>query len=119
MKLALRRIKVYGKLVVVGAIAVVALLIIFMNRSRTADVWFFHAYSDVNVLWLILITAVASIVGWWGLRRIAGLVRDVREFRKTRQADALASEQRRLAKELAEREKRIDEKVRRSITDES
>lgn len=119
MALALRRIKVYVK---IGATVITALLIalvVFKNLDRKANVWFFHEYNDLGVLWLILITAVCSIVGWWGIGKVYTVWREYRELKQAEQAQRRSDEQRRLATELAEREKRIDEKIRRSISDDA
>ncbi len=117
MALALRRIKVYVKLGATVVGVVLGLLVVLMNLNRTADVWFFHDYRQVPTFWLILVAAVTAIIGWWGVRKIAGVVRDLRELRASRATEQQREEQRRLADELAEREKRIDEKLRRSISD--
>ena len=117
MGLALRRIKVYGKLGATIAVVGAVLLVVLMNLSRTADVWFFHDYRAVPTFWLILVTAVSAIVGWWGIRKVVGVVRDLRELRASKATERQREEQRRRAEEVAEREKRIDEKLRRSITD--
>ncbi len=116
MGLALRRIKVYGKLTLIGVIAVLVLVVVFKNSSSTVDVWFFKTYEKINVLYLILITAVASIALFWIFTRIWGVLREVRELKKERQEAERLAAQKKLADELAEREKRIDEKLRRSIT---
>lgn len=117
MALALRRIKVYGKLgatvVVVGAV----LLVVLNNLNRTSNVWFFRTYEDVPTLWLMLVTAASAILGWWGIRKVVGVVREMRELRASKAAQRERDDQRRLAEALVEREKRIDEKLRRSITD--
>ena len=117
MALALRRIKVYGKLGATVAVVAAVLLVVLMNLSLTADVWFFHKYEKVPTFWLILVTAVSAIVGWWGIRKVVGVVRDLRELRESKATERQREEQRRLTEELAKREKRIDEKLRRSITD--
>ncbi len=118
MGLALRQFKVYLKLgsIVVGAVLI--LLIVLMNRRNTADIWVFKTYEDVNVLLLILVTAVASVISWWAVRKIFRIIRELREVQRLKQSQVQLDEQRRLAQELADREKRIDEKVRRSITEE-
>ena len=117
MTLALKQLKVYLKLATIIAAVAMALLVVFMNRKRTGDVWFFHEYSDVPVLWLILVTAILAIVGWWGIRKVIGVLRDLRDLRRSREAQRKVDEQRRLAEEIAQREKRIDEKLHRSITE--
>lgn len=119
MALALKQLKVYLKLITIIVAVVMALLVVLMNSGRTADVWFFHEYSDIPVLWLILVTAVLAIVGWWGICKVIGVLRDLRDLRRTQAAQQQVDEQRRLAEEIAQREKRIDEKLQRSITENS
>lgn len=119
MSLALKRIKAYLKLAIIIAVVVAILLVVLKNRTNTADVWLFADFPQVNVLWLILVTAVSAVVIWWGLWKVFGVLRELREVRRLRQAQAQIEDQRRLAQELAEREKRIDAKVRRSISEEA
>lgn len=118
MKLALQRIKVYLKLVAIIAVVATILTIALMNQGNTANVWFFGQYDGVNVLWLILIAAVSSIASWWIVLKIFGTLRELRGLKRAREDQQRIGEQQRLARELAEREKRIDEKLRRSITEE-
>lgn len=118
MSLALKRIKVYLKLSAILAVVAVILLIVLMNQENKANIWFFQRYEQVNVLWLILITAASSIASWWLMLKIFSTLRELREVRAAERNRRAMSEQQRMAQELAEREKRIDEKLRRSITDE-
>lgn len=118
MTLALKRLKVYLKLGAIGAVIVLGLLVVLMNRQNTADIWLFRGYEDVNVLWLILVTSGVSILGWWGLGKLVRVVRELREVRRLSRQEAERQAQERLARELAERERRIDEKLRRSIAEE-
>ncbi|MBN1488992.1 MAG: hypothetical protein JXA69_03665 [Phycisphaerae bacterium] len=119
MRLALRPIKVYGRLGLIWAIAILVLLIVLFNRNNVADVWFFRTYREVNVLYLMLLTAVAAIAVFWAVTRIRGVLREARALREERQAAEQLAEREKLAGELVEREKRLDEKLRRSITEES
>ena len=119
MGLAVKRIKVYLKLGAIIAIVLVALLIVFMNRNHKADIWFFGYYQQINVLWLILVTAIVSVIGWLVVSKIIGVVREVRQLRQAAAMEQQLDEQRRMAEQLTEREKRIDEKVRQSIREES
>ena len=119
MALALRRIKVYLKLAVIVAAVAIVLLHVLMNRENTAKVWFFWTEETINVLWLILVTALSAIVSWWGIRKIFSVIRELREVRRMAENQVHLDQQRRLADEMAEREKRIDEKVRRSISGQS
>lgn len=118
MSLALKSLKVYLKLFAILAAAVVILLTVVMNQENKATIWFlWRSYEQVNVLWLILITAVSSVVSWWAFLKLFGILREFREVRKARRTQFQTEEQQRLARELAEREKRLDEKLRRSISD--
>lgn len=119
MALAARQIKVYLRLVAIGAVGLTVLLVVLMNLKYRADIWFFGKYEDVHVLWLIAVTAVGSIMGWVVVRKVFSVIRDLKELRKAKRDEQKISAQQRLADETAEREKRIDEKLRRSITEES
>jgi len=119
MALALKRFKVYLKLIAISVAVAIGLLVVLKNLKRTADVWFFHEYKEVCVLWLILVTSVLSIAGWWGVRKVIGVLRDFRDLRRAQETQRQVDEQRRLAEDLAQREKRIDQKVRRSIAEDT
>ena len=118
MGLALKQIKVYLRLAAIIAIVLIALLIVFMNRNHKADIWFFGYYQQIDVLWLILVTAIVSVIGWWIVSKVIGVVREVRQVRQSVKMEKKFDEQRRIAEQLTEREKRIDEKVHRSIREE-
>jgi hypothetical protein len=115
--LALQRIKVYLKLTLTVAVVVIVLLVIAFNRDHRTNVWFFGTFEKVNVVSLMLVTAAVSILAWWGVIRLAGLWREVRELRRQERVNAELAEQKRLVQELADREKRIDEKVKQAIRD--
>ena len=119
MALALNRAKVYLKLTLILAVLLIVLLVVIMNRQKTVDIWFFRIYTGIPVLWLILVTGVTSVLGWWGVRRVFSVLRELREVRRASMAEAKLSEQRRLAEDMADREKRIDEKVKRSISNDA
>lgn len=118
MTLALKRIKVYVKLIAIVAVVASILLIVWFNLDNTAKIWFFGTYEQVNVLWLMLITAILSIASWWIVAKIFATVRELRQLQHAQTSQQQIEEQRRLAQEMAEREKRIDEKLRRSIQEE-
>lgn len=117
MTLAWRRLKVYLKIALMAVVALVAMLTVIKNRNNTAPVWFFGPYEQVNVLWLVLITAVSAVVIWWGTWKIAGVVKELREVQRMKESQAQKSEQDRRAAELAERERRLDEKLRDALRD--
>ncbi len=117
MAIALKQIKVYLKLLAIGAVVVIATLVVVYNRKNTVDVWFFGLYEGVNVLLLILITAVASVLVWWGFRKVFGVLREFQEISREKRERVRDAEQQRLARELTDREKRLDEKLRKSLSE--
>jgi type VI protein secretion system component VasK len=118
VSLVLRRFRVYAKLVLLVALAVVIGLVIFFNRSHTVDVWFFASYQDINVVWLLICTAVGSILAWWIVTRSVGLWRDVKELSREAERKKADQEQRDMTQKMAETEKRIDRKLKKGVTEE-
>ena len=115
MNLAFRTIAVYGKLALIAAVGLVLALVVWMNRNNEVNFWFFREYEKVNVLYIILIAALTAIVVYWIVARIRGILHQLRVVRsEKRKAEELAGQQR-LASELAEREKRLDEKLQRTL----
>ena len=110
MNQMLRKIKTYSKLGLIVAVALVIVLIIFKNYGRRVDVWFFGDFRDVSILWLLLCTAAGSIVSYWVFRTVFSLWKEMRELGLESARRAAEEQQRRLAEELAEQERRIDEK---------
>lgn len=118
MRLAAKRVGVYVRttLVVIVVIAIGTLLL--KNRNNEVAVWFFGVTDEsvpINVLWLILVTAAGTLLTWWVLRMARHLLRDIREIERVRERKQLEATQRAKEAELADREKRIDEKLRRAI----
>jgi hypothetical protein len=119
MSLALRQIKVYCKLALIGAVIITVGLTVLFNRNNEATVWFFRTHEKVNVLYLILGSAVVSIVAFWIATRIRGVIREFRRVRDEKREAVRRADQERMAKEITDREKRLDEKLRRSLSEDS
>ncbi len=115
MRLVMKRFGVYARLTAIIALAMVIGLVILQNRNNTVTVWFFATYDSINVLWLMLVTAVASVVSWWMLTASLGLWRDMRALH---QADILAEQERERSEreqKLKETEDRIDRKLSEAV----
>ena len=93
--------------------------VVVKNRGNVADVWLFKSYEDVPTLRLMLLTSLAAVVTWWMLWGLRRLIRDWRALQTEDAVEAKAAEQKRLAEELAVRERRIDEKIKGSISEEN
>ncbi len=118
MSLVFKQVKVYARLSLVVAVVAVILLVIWNNRSHDVDVWFFGNYEQINVLWLILFTSLGSIFTWWVLSAGRSLWRDMGDLKRAADLKDQDDEQQRLAKKLADTQKRIDEKLSKAIRDE-
>ena len=117
MSLAIKRLKVYLRtsivVVVVGAIG----LVLFKNRANYVEVWFFGLTDEskkVNVVWLMLSTALGSLTAWRVVWFARGLWRDFREVARQKAVEEATKLQESRAAELEERERRIEEKLKRA-----
>jgi hypothetical protein len=104
-------------LVLIVAVAIGAVLI--KNRNHSVQVWFFGLVDPartVNVVWLMVWTAVGAVVSWWVLRTTVSLVRDMRELRREEELRDRGKAQEELAAKLRDQERRIDEKITKAIS---
>ncbi|NOS99100.1 MAG: hypothetical protein HOP29_00550 [Phycisphaerales bacterium] len=115
----LKQIKVYLKLTVLVALTLVGVLVVYYNRNHRVDVWFFRTFESINVLWLILCIVGGTLVSWWLLSLSVGVWRDVRELSRSAAERTREEEQATRARLLEEKEKRIDEKLKQALGDES
>ncbi len=120
--LAMKRLTVYLRglvvLLVVGAIG----LVLFKNRSYTVQLWFFgltDAGKPVNVVWVMVWTAGFTRAAWWVISFTRGLIRDYREMKRERAAAEAEKLHQQRAAELEERERRIEEKLKRAASNDT
>lgn len=119
MNLVIRKIALYAKLTLFIASALIVGLVVFMNRHHQVTVWFLGTYESVNVLWVMLWTAGGSLASWWILSITRSTWRDMRELRRADDEQQKKDELDRRARELADAEKRVDEKLNLAIRRES
>ncbi len=118
MSLALQRFTVYLRVAVVAVVVGTVGIVLFKNRSNSVPVWFFGFTNEskpVNVVWLMLTTAVGSLTVWRLVWFARGLWRDLRALQERDRVGALAEMERRQtqrAAELDERERRLTENVK-------
>jgi len=119
MTLAFKQVKVYTKLGLLLIVAVAIGAVLIKNRSHSVQVWFFGLVDpakEVNVVWLMVWTALGAVVSWWVLRATLGLVKDMRELRREEELRERAKTQEELAARLRDQERRIDDKITKAIT---
>ena len=118
MSLAFKRFKVYTKVVLVVIVALAIGTVFFKNRDHQVRFWFFGLVDDgaqINVVWLIVCTAVGAVFSWWVLLAALGTIKDLREVRREGEFEKREKAQQEKAQKLREQERRIDEKVSRAI----
>jgi uncharacterized protein HemX len=98
-----------------GAVGLVVVLVLLKNRNNPATVWFFHEYKDINVVWLLVITAIGSVVAAWLTRGVFQVMKEVKRIRQEEDSARLVQEQQQRARDLVEQEKRIDAKLKASL----
>jgi hypothetical protein len=121
MSLAFKRLKVYVRCTLIVAAAVAIGLVLVKNRDNQVAFWFFGLTEEtgrINVVWLMLCTAVGTLVSWWVFSFGWGLWREVREVRRLEASKHTAEELKKRETELNKRERRIDESLKRAITHE-
>jgi hypothetical protein len=117
MSLATKRFKVYLRIFIVAAVVGAIGLALFKNRSNSVRFWFFGLTRDdepTNVVWLMLWTAGGTLTAWRVVWFARGLWRDFREVGRLAAVEEATKLHERRAAELAEREKRLDEKLKRT-----
>ncbi len=112
MSIVIKQLKLYARLTLFVALALVVGLVILKNRNHRVTVWFFGTYESVNVLWLMLCTAGASVVSWWVVLTTRGVWRDMRELHQATEARRQQAELEKRAEEIAQAERRVDKKLR-------
>jgi len=121
VSLAIKRFKVYVRVTLIVVVAVAIGLVLFKNRDNEVSFWFFGVTEDgtqINVVWLMLCTAVGTLLSWWVFSFGWGLWRDLREVKRRQAMDRATKELAKREAELDERNRRIDEKLKRAITQE-
>lgn len=111
----MRQIIVYSKLIIVCAALLLVALIVFMNRSFKSNFWPGADGEPVSTLWLMLATAITSVLLFWVFAKTRRVFRELTQVRAEQAMAARLSEQERLKKSLDDQERRIDEKIKRAI----
>ncbi len=82
MNLAIQRFKVYSKLILIILFALFIILMMWMNRKNQVTVWFLTTFEEINVLWLMFVTALFAVLAWITLRFAFGVVTDLKALKK-------------------------------------
>ena len=117
MSVANRKTRLYVKLVLIALVVVMVVAVLFKNRNHHTAVWFFKEYQDVNVLKLLLVTAVLSIFSFWILSMVFKLSREWRELAKQTAHEEQVRQLDDKAQALAKQERHIDAKIDKALSE--
>ncbi len=118
MRVALKQIKSYSRLILVLVAAVAILIVLFKNRSNTVTFWFF-GFTDtdkpVNVVWLLISTAAATRIALWVINFGLGMFRDFKELKRLKAVESEQDKQKKREADLNKREQRLDDKLKQAL----
>ncbi|NLE30605.1 MAG: hypothetical protein GX629_13145 [Phycisphaerae bacterium] len=63
--MSIRTFWAWLRMIVTLIVLFAIILVIWMNWNKKADVWLFHHFQQIPVLWLIVITAIVSLITKW------------------------------------------------------
>ena len=115
MSLAIKRLTVYLRTIAVALVVGAVGLVLFENRANSVEVWFFGLTDEskkVNVVWLMLSTALGTLTAWRIVWFARGLWRDMSEVARLKAIEETDRQHKQRAAELEERERRIEEKLK-------
>ena len=115
MNVAIKKARLYVKLVLIAVVVVMVVLVLFNNRNNEANVWFFKEFPNLNVLKLLLYTAIISIISFWILTTGFKLARQWREVSKQVAHQEKMKQLDSKADALEKQEQRIDDKINRAL----
>jgi heme/copper-type cytochrome/quinol oxidase subunit 2 len=110
-----KHVVVYGKLIAIVAVLMTAAVVVFQNRNYSTKFWPGAADEEVSTLWLMLWTAILSIVVFWTLTRVIRVVKQVNRVRLEQEAARKADENEKRRRELDDQERRIDKKIKSAL----
>jgi uncharacterized membrane protein YciS (DUF1049 family) len=98
-----------------SAVVLSVVLVLVKNRNNQATVWFIREHKNINVVWLLAVSGIASVLAAWLLRGVFRVTMELRRIRVEGESARILREQERRSRELAEQEKRIDMKLKASL----
>ena len=110
-----RSFVVYLKVTLLVAVALLVVTVIFENRNYKTQFWPGATAEQVPTLWLMLVTAAASVLIFWILMRIRGVYRDLKVLQAQKAEQQRLKSQEARGRELDEQERRIDQKLKKAL----
>lgn len=117
MATKVRQFIVYSKVTFIGLIFIGVTLILFKNRNYKTNFWPGADGEQVSTLWLMLATAITSILVFWIFSKTLRVIREVQQVRAEQALQERLADQDRFKENLDAQERRIDEKIKRAIAE--
>ncbi len=117
MTLAIQRAKVYLRTFLVVMVVGAIVLVLFKNRANYVEVWFFGLTDEskkINVVWLLLSTALGTLTAWRIIWFARGLWSDLREVARQKAIEDADKQHKQRVAELEQRERRVEEQLKRT-----
>ena len=78
--MSIKRFFAWVRLILTVLIIVSAIIVILGNQDNKTDLWvLFHTFKQIPVIWLILVTAGVTLVGFWIIKGVYKAYRDVKQ----------------------------------------
>ena len=103
------KLKMWTRLSLISAVIIYLLLFVFKNRNNEIKIDFvFKEYSNLNVLLVVLFTAIFIIFGWWLLKTVLRAVRQLKDITRRARMDRLEREHSDMAAKAAKLQTRSE-----------
>lgn len=75
-----QKIKAWARLILLVVLILEIVLIVFKNQDNKANLWLFFGVqlNQVHVIWLMVVTVLVTLVGFWVLKGVYRAYRDVK-----------------------------------------
>jgi hypothetical protein len=117
LNLAWKRLTVYLRLAVIVLVVGAIGIVLFQNKNYRVKFWFFGLVDetkDINVVWLIVSTAMLTRLLWSILAFCSKMWRDLREVRKQEAKRRAEEDMKRREADLIQREARLSQSAAQS-----
>lgn len=115
----IKQIVVYTKVTIVILLLLLLVLLVIKNWGYRTRFWPGAADQDVPTLWLMLVTAIFSILLYWIFSKTRRVFADLAELRAQQASQQLLADQEHRAEALAAQERRIDEKIQTALDEDA
>ncbi len=119
MSRPIKQFVVYTKVTIVILLLLLLVLLVIKNWGYRTRFWPGAADQDVPTLWLMLVTAIFSILLYWVFSKTRRVFTDLAELRAQQASHQLLTDQKQRAQDLDAQERRIDQKIQTALDEDA